>query len=114
MPPVITIIGHDTETDGGLTFTEGLHVDGVVHGDVLAREDRASALTVSHDGSIEGDVRAQNLRLDGKILGNVYVTNRVELGAHASIQGDVYYGLLEMAMGAEVNGKLSRINDAEE
>ncbi len=113
LPPIVTIIGHDTEVAGGISFTQGLHVDGVVHGDVQASEANKSALTVSHNGRIEGNVWAQNLRLDGRIVGDVHVRERVELGADASIEGDLYYGLLEMAMGAEVNGRLLRRNDPE-
>jgi cytoskeletal protein CcmA (bactofilin family) len=36
----------------------------------------------------------------------VFATERVELAANARVSGTVYYRLLEMAMGAEVNGKL--------
>jgi cytoskeletal protein CcmA (bactofilin family) len=32
--------------------------------------------------------------------------NRLELGATAKVTGNVYYGLIEMAIGAEINGKL--------
>jgi len=33
------------------------------------------------------------------------------LAANARVHGDVHYRLIEMAMGAEVNGKLVRITD---
>jgi cytoskeletal protein CcmA (bactofilin family) len=33
----------------------------------------------------------------------------VELASSARVEGNVYYALIEMAMGAEVNGKLVRI-----
>ena len=109
MPPVTTIIGHGSMLAGGIEYSGGLHIDGFVGGDVLASEDAASSLTVSEGGSIEGNVRVQYLRLDGRIVGDVYVDKRVQLGARARIDGDLYYGLLEMAMGAEVNGELKRL-----
>ncbi|MGV6825755.1 MAG: bactofilin family protein [bacterium] len=113
MAPVVTIIGHQTEIGGGLNFGGGLHVDGLIHGDVEASGDRPSAVTISHGGAIEGSVRAKDLRVDGRILGDVFASGSVELGSHAKITGDVHYGLLEMAMGAEVNGKLVKVkNDA--
>lgn len=40
------------------------------------------------------------------IEGDVYAVGKVELFEKARIAGDVYYNLLEMAVGAEVNGKL--------
>ncbi len=38
--------------------------------------------------------------------GDVFANQRVELGATARVIGNVYYNLIEMAIGAEINGKL--------
>ena len=46
--------------------------------------------------------------LNGMIDGDVFAGGKVELFEKARICGDVYYNLLEMAVGAEVNGKLVR------
>ena len=51
--------------------------------------------------------------ISGVVKGDVYSSDYVELGSTARIEGDVYYGLIEMAMGAEVNGKLVRIIDSD-
>ena len=61
---------------------------------------------VSEDGRIEGDVRVPNLVLNGAVEGDVYASQRVELASHAKVTGNLYYNLIEMAMGAEVNGNL--------
>mgnify|MGYP003573646028 FL=1 len=47
------------------------------------------------------------------MVGDVRAALRAELASGARIQGTVYYGLLEMDEGAEVNGKLVHIPDAE-
>jgi cytoskeletal protein CcmA (bactofilin family) len=44
--------------------------------------------------------------LHGIVRGDVYATKRVELGPTARVIGNVYYNLIEMAIGAEINGKL--------
>jgi cytoskeletal protein CcmA (bactofilin family) len=44
--------------------------------------------------------------LNGEVIGDVYAAERVELSGHAQVSGNVFYNLLEMAMGAEVNGSL--------
>jgi cytoskeletal protein CcmA (bactofilin family) len=36
----------------------------------------------------------------------VHALSHVELAAQARVHGNVYYSLIEMAMGAEVNGNL--------
>jgi len=47
-----------------------------------------------------------NVRLNGIVRGDVFANQRVELGPTARVIGNVYYKLIEMAIGAEINGKL--------
>lgn len=103
---VETIIGQNTRVDGDLHFSGGLLVDGTVKGGVIAEENTSSVLTVSEHGSIEGDVHVPNVILNGSVTGDVRSTERIEMAANARVTGDVYYNLIEMAMGAEVNGSL--------
>ena len=44
--------------------------------------------------------------LNGSVTGDVTSTERVELASKTKVAGNVYYNLIEMAMGAEVNGNL--------
>lgn len=108
-----TIIGQNTRIDGDLHFSGGLHIDGVIRGCVIAEEDSGSVVTVSEHGSIEGDVKVPNVILNGSVTGDVRSAERVELAAKARVTGDVYYNLIEMAMGAEVNGNLLHQSGAE-
>ena len=103
---ISTVIGADTELRGDVFFSGGLHLDGTIKGNLTADQDSASTLTLSEQGAIEGDVRVPNVVLNGKVVGDVYAAKRVELAAKAKITGTVYYHMLEMAMGAEVNGQL--------
>ncbi|MBA3581713.1 MAG: polymer-forming cytoskeletal protein [Gammaproteobacteria bacterium] len=103
---VETIIGPNTELVGDLTFRGGLHVDGTIKGNVIADATSDSILILSKDGKIEGEVRVPNVLLDGLVNGNVHAEERVELANHARIEGNVYYNLLEMEMGATINGNL--------
>lgn len=103
---ISTVIGADTEICGDVVFSGGLHLDGTIKGNLTADQDSAATLTLSEQGAIEGDVRVPNVILNGKVVGDVYAAKRVELAAKAKITGTVYYHMLEMAMGAEVNGQL--------
>jgi cytoskeletal protein CcmA (bactofilin family) len=40
------------------------------------------------------------------VTGDIHASARVELGTTAKVAGNVHYGLIEMAMGAQINGKL--------
>ena len=112
-PKVSTVIGQGTEIKGDVLFRGGLHLDGAVKGNVTGEEASNSTLTVSEQGSVTGDVRVDNLILNGAVEGDVYARERVELAAAARVVGTVYYRLLEMAMGAEVNGQLVHTEEQE-
>jgi cytoskeletal protein CcmA (bactofilin family) len=114
LPPIATVVGADTRINGDVSFASGMHVDGIVKGNVTGLPDTNSTLVVSQGGRVEGDVRVDNLVLDGVIIGDVFACNRVELAAGAKVSGTVHYALLEMAMGAKVNGQLVHADDMKE
>lgn len=101
-----TLIGAGTRIIGDVHFTGGLHVDGHVKGNVDAPTGSHATLSVSDAGVVEGSVAVPNVVLNGAVKGDILAHERVELGATASVSGNVYYGLIEMAMGAAINGKL--------
>jgi cytoskeletal protein CcmA (bactofilin family) len=103
---VDTIIGQQTRIEGDIHFSGGLHIDGRIKGNIIAEAGSASVLTVSEHGSIEGDVHVPTVILNGSVSGDVRSDDRIELAAKAEVNGDVYYNLIEMAMGAAVNGGL--------
>ena len=113
-PRITTVIGKETRIVGDLHFTGGLHVDGTIRGDVVASVDDVATLTVSEEGAIEGEVRVATVLLNGSVTGDIYGSQRVELAEKARVTGTVYYHLLEMAMGAEVNGQLVHSEDFEQ
>ena len=53
-----------------------------------------------------------NVVVNGSIIGDLHASGHVELAALARVHGNVYYSLIEMAMGAEVNGKLMHEADS--
>jgi len=102
-----TLIGGNTTIDGVIQFTGGLHVVGQVNGNIESN-DVDSLLIVNEGALVKGDVKVNHLIVNGQIDGNVYVDGKVELFDRACINGDVHYNLLELPVGAEVNGNLIR------
>ena len=100
-----SLIGQNTLLCGDVEFSGGFHIDGKLKGTVRAVEE-SSLLTLSDHGVVEGDVHVPNIILNGTVIGDVYASERVELASNAKVIGNVYYNLIEMAMGAEVNGNL--------
>lgn len=101
-----TLIGRQSEILGDLTFAGGLHVDGRIKGNVIAAGDKASKLSVSEAGVVEGNVRVANVVVNGRIVGDLRATERLALGAKARVVGNVHYRVLQMEAGALVNGQL--------
>ncbi|HKK16191.1 MAG TPA: polymer-forming cytoskeletal protein [Gammaproteobacteria bacterium] len=101
-----TLVGQATEITGDVKFTGGLHVDGTIKGNVYAENDGQSMLSLSEQGTIEGEVKVPFVVVNGVVIGDVHGREHVELQAKARVAGNVYYNLIEMAIGAEVNGKL--------
>jgi cytoskeletal protein CcmA (bactofilin family) len=103
--PIGTLVGSDTRIQGDIEFTGGCHIDGYVRGNVRAASE-GGVLSVSERGCVEGSVVAPHVQLNGTVKGDVRATERVELGPKARVIGNVQYKLIEMSIGAEVNGKL--------
>ena len=109
---VHTLVGGDTEIRGDISFDGGLFIDGTVVGNVEAKPGTASVLNVSDKGTIEGQVKVPHIILNGTVIGDVYASERIELAAKARVTGNVYYNLIEMAIGAEINGQLVHETEA--
>lgn len=103
---VETLVGSNSKLHGDLHFRGGCHIDGVVKGNVSADPDTDSALSISDAGHVDGGVTVPYVILNGIVKGDVFASQRVELGATARVIGNVYYNLIQMAEGAEINGKL--------
>ena len=109
-----TLIGQNTQVAGDLRFSGGLHIEGTVKGNVYAENDGHSMLSLSDRGTIEGEVKVPFVKLNGAVIGDVHSSEHVELSANARVTGNVYYNLIEMAIGAEVNGKLVHTPEPED
>ena len=107
-----TLIGEGTEVEGVVNFSGGLHVVGTIKGGAVSEHDE-SLLIVSENALVTGNVRVKHLIVNGQIDGEVYVDGKVELFDKARINGDIHYKILELPVGAQVNGKLIRIEKNE-
>jgi cytoskeletal protein CcmA (bactofilin family) len=104
---VETLIGPRVLIRGDVHFSGGLYVEGTIHGAVIADEDCPDAVvTLSDKGVIEGEVRAPHVIVNGQLRGDVYATSHIELSAHARVQGNIYYQVVQMAAGAMISGRL--------
>ena len=104
-PRVDVMLNRRLKIAGDVHFSGVLHVECTIEGDLIS-DDEGSTLILSDAGHIKGSVKASNVMVNGRIDGNVLAANKVELYEKSRINGDLHYNLLEMAVGAGVNGKL--------
>ena len=110
---VKTLVSRHTEISGDIKFSEGMYIEGTIKGNVIADDD-SSLLILNEYGTIEGEVRVPFVKLNGVVIGDVFGSEHVELMSKSRITGNVYYNLIEMAIGAEVNGKLVHSRESED
>ena len=104
-----TLIGKAAHIHGDIEFAGGLHLDGSIVGNVRSDRSQESTLSVSVGASIEGSVDVPNVHLDGTVKGDIRAPGRVVLGATARVEGNVFYGVIEMTLGAQIMGKLTQV-----
>lgn len=107
---ISTLIAEGTTIRGDVHFGGGLHLEGVIEGSVSA-EGADSVLTLSDKGRINGEIRVANAVINGTVQGDIFVGERLELAGNARVEGNVHYKLLEMASGAQINGKMLYQNE---
>ncbi|HEY1890012.1 MAG TPA: polymer-forming cytoskeletal protein [Steroidobacteraceae bacterium] len=108
-----TLIARSVRVNGDVEFAGGLHLDGQVAGAVRADPQTTASLSVSDTGSIQGPVEVTDLVLHGSVRGDIVARGRVVLGASARVEGNLYYGIIEMTLGAQITGKLVRLEPVE-
>ncbi len=88
---------------GQISASEDLFVAGRVEGNI--RMD-AGVLTVGPGAEVVGEIAAPSAVVNGRIKGNLAVTERLDVRATAVIRGNLSSPALVLADGAEVTGRV--------
>ena len=105
-PPIRTLIGEGTAIVGEIRFSDGLRIDGEVHGNITALTEQRAMLVISEKARVRGKVKADHVIINGSVEGPVSAEVLLELQPKARIVGDVRYEALEMHQGATIDGEL--------
>jgi cytoskeletal protein CcmA (bactofilin family) len=106
-----TLVSEDTRLVGDLHFSGDLEIEGLVQGNIIADPGKDAVVRVVGKGRVEGEIRAPFVVINGFVKGDVYSSRQLELAARGRVEGNVYYTLVEMAAGSEVNGSLTHVDD---
>ena len=93
-----SLISSDLEIVGNLTTPGEVQLDGTIEGDITCEK-----LMVGERACVTGHVRADEVVVRGKIIGNVKANN-VELAKSAHVVGDIWHDTLAIDAGAYLEG----------
>lgn len=97
-----SIICSDMEIKGSVRTEGALQIDGTIEGDITAGD-----VTVGSTGLITGEIKAETLRVKGKIKGSIRA-RKVELETGASVEGDIFHAALIIQPDASFEGQVKR------
>jgi len=96
-------IGKSLVIKGEITGSESVYIDGKVEGAINLPANR---VTVGPEGEVSANVLAREVVVQGKVNGNVTVSDRVEVRSEGTLIGDVVAERINVADGAFFKGKI--------
>jgi cytoskeletal protein CcmA (bactofilin family) len=97
-------IGQGVLVEGRITSSQDLRIDGTVEGTI---EVGNHVLIVGASAAVKANLVARSILISGTVIGNVTATDRVDLQATGSVEGDISSPRLMMVDGAIVKGKVN-------
>ncbi|MBT8606331.1 polymer-forming cytoskeletal protein [Polynucleobacter paneuropaeus] len=107
-----SILGASIRVDGNLIIAKSVRIDGNLYGNILQEEGSEATIAIAPSACIFGDIRAEHIIVAGSVKGNIFSSGKIELLAHAHIEGDITFGNIGIEIGANVTGKLLQISVA--
>ena len=95
-----TILAEDIHFNGNLSFEAPLMIKGCFSGDIKAGGD----LYIGKKAEVKARIEARVVSIQGKVKGNIYAAERVELSASSSVDGDITAPDIVMESGCRFNG----------
>lgn len=99
--PDVAHIGKSVVVKGELSGSEDLYLDGEVEGTIELHD---HSITIGPNGRIRASVRAREIIVHGKVDGNLYGGDKVELKKSAVLVGDVFTQRIAIEDGAYFKG----------
>ncbi|MCE2870025.1 MAG: polymer-forming cytoskeletal protein [Oxalobacteraceae bacterium] len=101
-----SVLGAGTRLQGTLHVEESIRIDGRLEGNIEQSEGKTHWVVIGPTSEIIGDIHAQNVRVAGKIIGNIIASGNVELTNGAEVRGNIKHSAITVEPGASVHGQL--------
>jgi cytoskeletal protein CcmA (bactofilin family) len=104
------VIGPSIEIDGQLKGEEDLVVEGRIKGTVTLKQ---HTLTVGSQGTLDAEVFAHSILVDGTVNGDLYASERISIRKSARIQGNILSPRISLEDGAKFRGSIDMDPESE-
>jgi cytoskeletal protein CcmA (bactofilin family) len=94
-------IGKSLQIKGEVIGSESLYVDGKVEGAITLP---GSRVTIGGDAQVSANITAREVVVFGKVRGNIYASDRVDIRSEGSVTGDVTAQRITIGDGAFFKG----------
>ena len=101
-----SVLGTGTRLQGTLQVEESIRIDGRLEGNIEQSDGKDHWVIIGPTSEIIGDIQAQNVRVAGKIIGNIIASGNVELTNGAEVRGNIKHNAITVEPGASVHGQL--------
>ncbi len=97
-----TTIAQGSKVKGSVSGSTPLRIEGELDGRVMLK----GTVTIADSGLLKGEVKAETVQISGKVVGNVTGSERVEVLAGGSLEGDVVSPRFVIIEGAFYKGQV--------
>ncbi|WP_096086778.1 bactofilin family protein [Agaribacterium haliotis] len=104
-------IGKNIKFRGELEGTEDLHIEGQVDGSIIMG---GQNLSIGTGGEVSANIHAQNVLINGKLDGDVFADELIEICKTAKVQGNLISPRIKLEDGGKFRGTIDMVDDEQE
>lgn len=101
-----SVLGTATRIEGTVKVDETVRIDGRIEGNLEQSDGNGRWIIIGTRGEIHGDIRAENVSVAGKVIGNIIARNSIELLDGCEVRGNITHRSINVEPGASVHGQL--------
>lgn len=101
-----SVFGTATRIQGTIEVDETVRIDGRIEGNLVQSDGDERWLIIGAKAEVHGDIRAQNVSVAGKVIGNIVASQSIELLDGCEVRGNITHQSITVEPGASVHGQL--------